>query len=450
MRPRAPSGSRVNVSGMRLHPAPMPVALLVALPAALAAQGTPLTRDLPARVAAAVPAAVDARHAIHAEPELGNREVRTAARVAAELRALGLEVREKVAVTGVVGILRGGKPGPVVAVRADMDALPVLEKTDLPFASKVTATWNGATVPVMHACGHDVHVAVQLGLARVLAGMRDRLPGTVVFLFQPAEEQAPLGEEAGAALMLKEGAFANPRPEAVFGLHSAGTMPVGTVSIRPGYTTAASDGWELVLRGRGSHGAYPQDAIDPIVVGAEVVQALQTIKSRNVGAFEPIVLTVGQFRAGERGNIIPAEARLAGTLRTYSPEVRALALRRMREILDGVTKAHGATYELAFSPGYPATVNDTALTARARAALVAVVGAAKVREDEPSMAGEDFSFLANQVPGAFWSLGTCAPGTTCGPHHTSTFRADDSAIPLGITGMATMVLEYLGRPRAVP
>jgi amidohydrolase len=420
---------------------------LAATAAPAAAQGFLSAAELDALVAKHQAQAIAHRHAIHQNPELGNREVETAARIAAHLKALGYEVREKVGVTGVVGILRGGKPGPVVAVRADMDALPVTEATDLPFKSTKTAEWNGSQVGVMHACGHDVHVAVQLGLASVLASVRDRIPGTVMLIFQPAEEQPPAGEEGGAQLMLKEGVFRTLRPDAVFGLHTAGTMPVGTFAVREGYTTASSDGWELIIRGKGSHGAYPQESIDPIIVSTEVVQAFQTIVSRNVPPLEPAVLTVGMLRAGERGNIIPMDARLAGTVRTYNPEVRALVLRRMREILDGVTKAHGATYELKFSDGYIATFNDTTLARRVRASLVKVAGSAdRVFAPEPAMAGEDFSFFAREVPGAFYSLGTCAPGTVCGGHHTPTFRADDSAIPLGIRAMATVILDWLQQP----
>jgi amidohydrolase len=332
----------------------------------------------------------------------------------------------------------------VVAVRADMDALPVTEETDVPFRSTVRTTYLGQEVGVMHACGHDVHVAVQLGLASVLAGLRDRLPGTVVFVFQPAEEGPPPGERGGAALMLEEGAFRDPRPQAVFGLHARADAEVGTAGYAPGPFMAGAATWHAVVRGRQAHGAMPHLAVDPIVTASQIVLALQTIRSRTLSPFTPSVVTVGVIRGGERFNIIPGEVRLSGTIRYYHAAVRDTIERRIREIMDGITRAAGATFELTVEPGLPVTVNDRALTARVVPSLERVLGGAAVRLVEPWSASEDFSFFANEVPGFYFNLGTQRPGTVSGGHHAPTFRADDSAIPVGVRAMAALVLDYLG------
>lgn len=421
--------------------------LLAAVTLALAWSATPLGAQYPAvdrAIAAASPSITALRHRIHQNPELGNREFETAALVAAHLRELGLEVRTGIAHTGVVGVLRGGRPGPVVAVRADMDALPVTEDTPFPFKSTKTVVWQGAEVGVSHACGHDIHTSVALGLATVLAGMRAELPGTVLFLFQPAEEGAPPGEEGGAALMLKEGAFTNPRPEAVFGLHAKHSLGVGQVHYTVGPALSAADIFRATITGKQSHGAAPHLSVDPIVTASQVVLALQTIRSRSTPPLEPGVLTVGVLRAGNRFNIIPATAELEGTVRTFSPSVQDTYERRIREILDGTTAAAGARYTLEYRRTYPLTVNDTALTHRSVPSLVRALGADHVTLSAPWMASEDFSYFANEVPGFFFSLGVVKPGTTSGDHHTPTFLADDSAIPVGMKAMAYLVLDYLG------
>ena len=286
---------------------------------------------------------VEIRHQIHQNPELSNREEKTAALVAAYLRDLGLEVKTGVAKHGVVALLRGGRPGPVVAVRADMDALPVTEQTDLPFASKVRATYQGQEVGVMHACGHDVHTAVQLGVAAVLTAVKADLPGTVKFIFQPAEEGAPPGEEGGASLMVKEGALDSPRPQAIFGLHAFAEMGVGDIGYSEGPALSAADTWEVKIVGRQSHGARPELSIDPIVAAAQFIEALQTIRSRSFSGYEPGVVTIGTVHGGQRHNIIPAEVTLSGTIRTFRPEMSSLAEARLRAILKGVTEAAGAT-----------------------------------------------------------------------------------------------------------
>jgi amidohydrolase len=332
----------------------------------------------------------------------------------------------------------------VVAVRADMDALPVTEATDLPFKSTVRTTYNGQDVGVMHACGHDEHTAILLGVATILAGMRERLPGTVLFVFQPAEEGPPAGEDGGARMMLAEGAFRDPRPSAVFGLHTMAEMPVGQLGWTPGPALASATSWHAVIRGRQAHGARPELSVDPIVTASQVVLALQTIRSRNTSPFAPTVLTVGMLHAGERENIIPGEARLAGTVRTYDAAVLQTIERRMREVFGGVTQAAGATFALDFDEAYPVTVNDTALTARMVPSLRRAVGAANVSQIAPATVSEDFSYFANDVPGFYFRLGVLKAGTVSGDHHSPTFLADDSAIPVGIRAMTTVVLDYLG------
>jgi amidohydrolase len=404
-----------------------------------------------ARVTAAVqrvtPAIVEIRHDIHANPELGNRETRTAALVAERLRGLGLEVRTGVAKTGVVAILRGGRPGPVVAVRADMDALPVTEETDLPFASTVRTAYDGGTVGVAHACGHDVHVAVALGTAEVLAGMKARLQGTVVFVFQPAEEGPPVGEEGGAALMMKEGLFpAGLEPAAFFALHSDASLDVGTVGYTAGPAMAAAQAWRANLVGRSAHGAAPQESVDPVVMASQAVLALQTIRSRNLSPFTPSVVTVGIIRGGERRNIIPAKVELHGTIRTFDDGARDTIRARMKEILDGTALAAGGRAELFFDEYYPVLVNDTTLARRMRPALERALGAARVRNVPPRTGAEDFAFFAQQWPSFYFRLGTRDPAKGSGGAHTPTFRADDAAIPVGIRAMTAVVLAQMATP----
>ena len=388
--------------------------------------------------------AIEYRHQIHANPELSNRETETAALVAEHLRSLGFdEVRTQVAHTGVVGVLRGGREGPVVAVRADMDALPVTENTGLPFASTKTTTFMGQEVGVMHACGHDIHVSVGLGTASVLADMKDELPGTVLFIFQPAEEGPPPGEEGGAPLMLEEGVFEDPRPEAVFALHTFPGLEVGEVGYVPGPAMAAADTWYATITGRGSHGARPHESADPVVMASHAVVALQTIRSRNIDPLEPGVVTVGSIHGGERHNIIPNQVELSGTVRTFDPAVRDMIEARMHEVLDGITKAGGGSYELDYQRGVPVTVNDRELTADVAPSLAKAVGDENVHVLPPTATAEDFAYFAQAVPGFYFRLGTTAPGTESGGLHTPTFTADDGSVPVGIEAMTTLVLDYL-------
>jgi amidohydrolase len=416
-------------------------AVLALLPQSLTAQQHDVR--VTAAVARVVPAVIEMRHQIHQNPELGNRETETAALVAKHLHSLGMEVRTGIAHTGVIGILKGGRPGPTVAVRADMDALPVTEDTSLPFKSTKRTTYLGQEVGVSHACGHDIHVAVQLGVASALASMKDQLTGTVMFVFQPAEEGPPPGEKGGARLMLEEGAFDSPKPSAVFGLHAWADMEVGRVGVAPGPMLAAAEGFDAVIRGKQAHGALPHLSADPILMAAHVVTMLQTIRSRNLNSMEPGVVTVGIFRGGERRNIIPAEVSLQGTIRTFDMSTQEMVERRMHEILKGVTEANGGAYTLSFDRAYPLTANDSALYRRMQPTLVRALGAANVVVSPPTTAGEDFSFFANRVPGFFYFLGTKKKGGSSGGHHTPTFQADDSAIPVGVRAMTMLVLDYL-------
>jgi amidohydrolase len=390
------------------------------------------------------PAITELRHHLHQNPELGNREFETAALMARHLRELGFDdVQTEVAHTGVVGLLRGGRPGPVVAVRADMDALPVTEDTDFAFKSLVRSTYLGQEVGVAHACGHDIHMAVQLGVASVLASLKDELPGTVKFIFQPAEEGPPAGEEGGAPLMMAEGVLEHPRPEAIFGLHTYAHLGVGKIGYTPGGALAAVDHFYVTITGRQAHGAAPHLSVDPVVMAAQAITALQTIRSRNLSPLAPSVVTVGFVQGGTRFNIIPGDVRMEGTVRTYDTAVQNQVERRMHEILAGITAAGGGSYELVYDRITPATINDVALTERSVPSLAAAVGADNVGRIDPWMAGEDFAFFANDVPGFYFRLGTLAPGTTSGDHHSPSFRADDAAIPVGIRAMTYAIWDYL-------
>ena len=348
--------------------------------------------------------------------------------------------------TGVVAVIEGGRPGPVVALRADMDALPVAEEVDLPFASKATATWEGKTVGVMHACGHDTHVAMLLVAAKALASVRTELPGKVVLVFQPAEENVPLAEKpAGAELMLKEGVFDDPKVEVVFGLHVFAQLPSGVLGYRPGPILAAADSFEILIQGRQTHGSKPWSGIDPIVVGSEVVTALQTIVSRTQDiTHEPAVVTVGQFEAGVRNNIIPDRARLVGTIRTFDDAMRNDIHARVRRIAEGVAAAHGTTVRVEIQKGYPVTQNDPALTRRMLSTLERLAPG-QVRELPKVTGAEDFSFFADRVPGLFVMVGVTPPEqmATAASNHSPLFYVDEGALPTGSRALAQMAADYL-------
>jgi len=429
---------------LRQRTAPLALVLaLAALPAAAQKAESALDARVDQEAQRVTPQIIELRHKVHQNPELSNRETQTAELVASYLKGLGLEPRTGIAKTGVVALLKGGKPGPLIAVRADMDALPVVEATDLPFRSTRRDTLEGQPVGVAHACGHDVHTTALLGVAAVLTAVQKDLPGSVLFIFQPAEEGPPAGEKGGASLMLEEGLFKDAKPVAAFALHSFPELQVGQIAFNAGPTYAAVDQFRIKIHGKQAHGAYPHQSIDPIVTGSEVVMALQTIRSRNLPPLEPSVITVGIFRGGERFNIIPGEVTLEGTVRTYKKEVQDEVERRMREILDGITRANGATFDLDYQRNAPATVNDPALSQTVQPILERIVGAENLKISEPTMGGEDFAYFANVVPGFYYRLGVVKPGTTSGGLHTPTFRADDSAVPVGIRVMSRLLVDYL-------
>ena len=410
------------------------------------AQGWPEVQQMAAELEEQV---IEWRRHIHQNPELSNREFQTAAMVAEHLELLGMEVTTGVAHTGVVGVLEGGRPGPVVALRADMDALPVPERNDLPFRSQATGEYNGETVPVMHACGHDTHVAILMGVASALAGVRDQLQGTVKFIFQPAEEGAPEGEDGGAELMTMEGALTNPDVDAIFGLHIAAQQDVGTIRYRSGAMLAGVQDYRIRLRGQQTHGAAPWAGIDVIVTGSQIVAGLQTIVARNLNITEhPAIVTVGTFHGGVRSNIIPEEVEMTGTIRTFSPEHQDLVHRRIREIATHIAASAGAEaeVEIPMSTDYPVTVNDPDLTEAMVPSLTKVAGDDNVVVTDLITGAEDFSYFANEVPGFFFFLGGKpleVPVEEAAAHHTPDFFIDESGLRLGIEGLLALTLDYL-------
>lgn len=383
------------------------------------------------------------RRDIHQHPELSNQEVRTAKLVADHLRALGMQVRTGVGGNGVVGVLKGDKPGRVVALRADMDALPVMELADVPYKSTVRTTYNGVETGVMHACGHDMHTAMLMGTAEVLAGLKSQLTGTVVFLFQPAEEAPPTG---GAGPMIAAGAMDNPKVDAVFGLH-VGSGEFGTVSVRPGPTSAAADGLRIIVRGRQTHGAFPSNGVDPIVIGSQIVLGLQTIVSRQINlTTAPAVVTIGAFQGGLRENIIPDTVWMIGTIRTYDEPMRTLIHERVKRTAEGIAQSGGATAEVTITRGYDVTLNDSLLTQRMVPTLQRVAGAAKFRVNPAGLAGEDFSRFAALAPGAFVNLGVTPQDKdwrTAASNHSPLFVGDDKALPIGVRIMSSLAADYL-------
>lgn len=388
------------------------------------------------------------RHDFHQNPELGNRETRTAAIVAKHLQSLGLEVKTGVAVTGVVGILKGDKPGPVIALRADMDALPITETNDLPFASKVVTTYNGKETGVMHACGHDGHTAILMGVAEVLSGMKKELKGTVKFIFQPAEEGAPKGEEGGAELMVKEGVLENPKVDVIFGLHMDALVEVGKITYHPGGTMAAVGDFRITVEGKPSHGSQPWLSVDPIVVSAEIINSLQTIVSRNVNLTEnPAVVSVGAIEGGNRSNIISPQVVMLGTVRTFTGEDENMVFSRIRQIAEKTAEAAGASavVELPYSSHYPVTFNNEALTATMLPSLQKTAGVGNVILAPAKTGSEDFSFYAQKVPGLFFFLGGMQKGKdpkTAGPHHTPEFMIEDSSFKTGVIALCNLVFDY--------
>jgi amidohydrolase len=388
------------------------------------------------------------RRDIHQHPELSNREFHTSELIAKHLQSLGIETKTGVAKTGVIGILKGNLPGPVIALRADMDALPVLEDNNLPYASKVKGEYNGKEVPVMHACGHDTHVAILMGVAEVLSSMKKDLKGTVKFIFQPAEEGAPVGEEGGAELMVKEGVLENPKVDVIFGLHIASGTEVGTITYHPGGAQAAVDGLRITVNGKPSHGAMPWLSVDPILVAAQIITSLQSIVSRNVDVTQnPAVVTIGAIHGGNRGNIISDKVEMLGTVRTLSPEDEKKVIKRINEIATYTAQAAGATatVDLPYGIHYPVNFNNVELTNRMLPSLYKTAGQENVKLVPPITGSEDFSFFGEKVPGLFFSLGGMPKGqdpAKAGPHHTPQFIIDDSGLKLGVTTFCNLVFDY--------
>lgn len=388
------------------------------------------------------------RRDIHEHPELSNREVRTAKLVAEHLKRLGLEVQTGVAHTGVVGLLKGGRPGPTVALRADMDALPVTEKTDVPFRSRATGTYRGKTVGVMHACGHDVHTAVLMGVASTLVELKESLAGNVLFVFQPAEEGAPDGEEGGASLMLKEGVFDKYSPRAAFGLHVTSNLRVGEIGVRSGPFYAASNRWRIEVIGKQAHGSRPWQGVDPILTAAQIITGLQGIVSRQVDLTEnPAVISVGIIESGVRNNIIPDRAEMIGTLRTFDDAQRDDIVARMKRIVENTAEANGATATFTLQPdGYPVTYNDPELTERMIPTLQRVAGEEHVKRVNLVTGAEDFSFFARKVPSMYFQVGITPADqdpASAPSNHSDFFYVDERGIPVALRAMAQVAVDYL-------
>nr|WP_235537857.1 amidohydrolase [Sediminicola sp. YIK13] len=388
---------------------------------------------------------IEWRRDFHQHPELSNREYKTAEKIAAHLKSLGIEVQTGVAKTGVVGILKGNLPGKVVALRADIDALPVVERNDLPYKSTVTAEFLGEKVGVMHACGHDTHTAILMGVAEVLSKNKDQIRGTVKFIFQPAEEGAPPGEEGGASLMIKEGVMENPKVDAIFGLHINSATPVGTIRYKSGGTMAAAQRFVINVKGKQSHGSQPWSGVDPIVISAKIIDGLQTIISREAELTkEAAVITVGKINSGVRFNIIPESAEMIGTIRTLDYDMQALINRRMKEMVPTLAKAYGGDATIEITNSTEITFNDPDLVAQMLPTMEKVAGAENVLPQKAVTGAEDFSYFQKVVPGFYFFLGGMTPGNKDAfPHHTPDFKIDDSGLLLGVKTLTQMSLDYL-------
>lgn len=390
---------------------------------------------------------IELRHWFHENAELSNREFKTAKRIEQELIKIGLSPQTGIAKTGVVAVLKGGKPGPVVALRADIDGLPVKERADLPWASKMTGIYNGEKVPVMHACGHDTHTAILLGVAKVLFQVKDQIPGTVKFIFQPAEEGAPAGEEGGAELMVKEGVLENPKVDAIFGLHIWSQISAGQVHVRPEGIMAAVDEFRIDIEGVQTHGSTPWTGIDPIVTASQMINSLQTIVSRNLPLTKAAaVVTIGSIHGGVRSNIIPENLYMLGTIRTLDPKMRKVVLKRLEEIVYNISKVNNAKSKITYLVSYPITYNDTDLYNKMLPTLERVNGKNNVNFMDAITGAEDFSFFQEKVPGMYFFIGGAKKGTDpklAAPHHTPDFYVDDSAMITGLKSMSFLALDYL-------
>lgn len=404
-----------------------------------------LSKDIEAR-------AIEWRHHFHQFPELSNREYNTASYIATYLKSLGLEVRTQVAYTGVVAILRGDKPGPVVALRADMDALPVKERVDVPFASHERSEYAGDSVDVMHACGHDMHIAMLMGAADVMSHLKSSLAGTIVFVFQPAEEMAPPGEQGGAEFMIREGVLENPKVDVIFGLHMSSSLDVGKIRYKPGPALASQNPFTITVKGEQTHGAAPWLGVDPIVTAAQIIIGLQTIVSRQMDLTkEPIVISIGKIEGGLRTNIIPEEVQMVGTIRTLDTAMQRQVFEKIERTATSIAESMGATAEVNIEKGYPVTFNDIELTRKMLPTINEVAGGEQnVILMKPITGAEDFSFYARQIPGLFLFLGGMAPGMNSAdapPHHTPDFRVEDSSILLGIRTLCYLALDYADASR---
>jgi amidohydrolase len=424
---------------------------LLLLAAVLCSAATAHAQDLAAavdkKVRALEPRIIAWRRDVHEHPELSNREVRTARLVAEHLKSLGMEVRTGVARTGVVGLLKGGKPGPVVALRADMDALPVTEETDVPFRSRAKAEYLGQEVGVMHACGHDAHVAILMGVAEALAAVRKDLPGMVKFIFQPAEEGPPPGEEGGAPLMIREGALDNPKPNAIFGLHVISGIPAGTVTYRAGPLMASADWLTITVKGRQTHGAWPWKGVDPVITSAQIVTGLQNIVARQLDVSrEPAVVTVATIHGGARKNIIPDQVEMTGTIRTFDEDMRLDVHARIKHIAESIAHANHAQAEVKIEKAVPPTVNDPALTERMAPTLKRALGEPGVKVQPRVMVAEDFSYFQQQVPGFFYFVGITPKDqdmAAAPPNHSPRFYIDESGLLPGARSLAALAVDFL-------
>ena len=419
--------------------------LLFATPAPSYANDLAATVDQRAR---AIEAKVIAwRRHVHQHPELSNRELQTAKLVADHMRALGMEVQTGVAKTGVVGLLKGGKPGPVVALRADMDALPVTEESTLPFKSTVKTEYLGQQVGVMHACGHDAHVAILMGVAEVLAGVREQLPGTVKFIFQPAEEGPPPGEEGGAPLMVREGVLENPKPAAIFGLHVISGIPAGMLTYRAGPLMASADWLYITVKGKQTHGAWPWSGIDPVITSAQIITGLQNIVARQIDVSkEPAVVTVATINGGTRKNIIPDQVEMTGTIRSFDEGMRQDIHARIKHISESIAEANHAHAEVRVDKAVPVTVNDPALTERMLPTLKRIGGAGGSMQNSRVMVAEDFSYFQEKIPGLFYFLGVTPRDqdmAAAAPNHSPRFHMDESALLQGTRSMAALAVDFL-------
>ena len=425
-----------------------PVAIFLLLHSFVFAQKGANTVD--AKADALEQKVIEWRRHLHENPELSNREFKTAEYVTAHLKTLGLEIKTGVAKTGVVGILRTGKPGPTIALRADMDGLPVVERVDLPYASKVKGTYVGQEVGVMHACGHDTHVAMLMAAAEILTGMKSQLKGTIVFIFQPAEEGAPPGEEGGAGLMVKEGVLDNPKVEAIFGLHINSATEVGKLRYKPGGELAAADVFNIKVKGKQTHGSTPWTGVDPITTSAQIIMGLQTIISRQTELTrEAAVISVGKITSGVRNNIIPEEAEMTGTIRTLDTAMQSIIHDKIRHVATAIAESAGAVAEVQIIKGVPITYNNPELTAKMLSTMERTAGKENVILSDAITGAEDFAFYAEKIPGLFIFVGGMKKGQdpkTAPPHHTPDFYIDESGMKLGVRLLCNLAIDYLNKP----